>query len=158
MKTRFSTGNVAAKRGFTLVELSVASIATAILALTVGTMLWFGYLGWSRLNAAVQMQRDMQVAMDILTRIVRSGTNVTVSAGPVVTVQSSDRPDTTVYTSGSSLMCNPSVGSGGAPLTVANGTVRQFEVWQAAGMTTVVLVLQSGGETLSNQIAIARRN
>ena len=68
--------------GFTLVEL-VAGMATAsVLALTAGTILQIGYTGWIRNRAAIDVQRDGTVVMDLLSRTIRqaSATNVTVAA------------------------------------------------------------------------------
>lgn len=60
------------KSGFTLVELMVASVAVAILALTVGSMLYYGWLGWRRYSESVAMQRNAMVAMRVIEHRIRN--------------------------------------------------------------------------------------
>ena len=146
------------KGGFSLVELLAAMAAAAILALTAGAMLWYGYLGWTRARGSVELQRDMRAATDIFTRAARAGTNLVASTGTVFTVEFSDRPTASLFASGSSLVYDPDTASSGDQITVANGTLQSFDVSLAGNLTTLVLVLNSAGETLSNRVVISRRN
>ena len=58
--------------GFTIIELMVSMIAFAILALAVGSMLYFGWLGWRRNTDSVAMQRDAMIAMRVVEHRIRN--------------------------------------------------------------------------------------
>lgn len=64
------------KAGFTLVELMVAALATTLLAMTVGLTLYFGWLGWNRVNDSVDMQRDTSLAMRVMARAIRGSSSL----------------------------------------------------------------------------------
>jgi len=59
------------KIGFTLVELMVSMLATSIVALTAGTMLFYGYVGWTKNRSAIDIQRDGTLVLDMLSRTIR---------------------------------------------------------------------------------------
>lgn len=146
------------QRGFTIVELLVAVVASAVLALTAGAMLWYGTLGWRRTREAVDLQRDMAVTLDVMSRSVRAGTNLAFATGAVFTVRFTDRPTARVFASGSDLVYRPDVAAPGNQMTLAKGTLRHFAVAVASNGATVVVVLAGGGEVLSNRVTVARRN
>ena len=58
--------------GFTIIELMVSMIAFSILALAVGSMLYYGWLGWRRNTDSVAMQRDAVVALRIVEHRIRN--------------------------------------------------------------------------------------
>jgi len=146
------------RRGFTLVELLVTLLASAILALTAGAMLWYGTLGWRRTRDAVNLQRDMAATLDVMTRSVRAGTNLAFATGAVFTARFADRPTARVYASGSDLVYRPNVSDAGNEMTLVQGTLRQFAVAVASNGATVMVVLAGGGEELSNRVSLVRRN
>lgn len=59
------------KSGFTLIELMVSALVGAVLALTVGSMIVFGYIAWSNNSQAVKIQNDTSLAMTALGRYIR---------------------------------------------------------------------------------------
>ena len=67
------------KVGFTLVELMVSMLASSIIALTAGTMLFYGYVGWTKNNSSIEVQRDGTLVLDMLSRAIRAAaeTNIT---------------------------------------------------------------------------------
>lgn len=95
--------SVRSQAGFTLVELMVASIAAALLALTVGVMLVNGYLGWVRGLALADMERDAAVAVHAIDLSVRGATNANAAGGTTLTVYLPTNGGTRVFSaSGSS--------------------------------------------------------
>ena len=58
--------------GFTIIELMVSMIAFSILALAVGSMLFYGWLGWRRNTESVALQRDAMVAMRVVEHRIRN--------------------------------------------------------------------------------------
>lgn len=148
----------AGKAGFTLLELAAAIVAAAILALTAGSMLWYGYRGWKQLGDSIGLQRDMRAAMNVMERAVRSGTNMTFSTGLVFTVQYATLPAALVYAAGNSLYYQPNAAVTGSQMTLVGGTLQQFGVGLATNTVTLTLVLKANQETLSNQVVLTRRN
>jgi len=71
--------------GFTLVELMMAMLATAILALTVGSLLVFAWKGWRINNESVNMQRDVSLAMKIMAREIRKASIENITDGNQLT-------------------------------------------------------------------------
>jgi len=66
--------------GLTIIELMVAMVAGAIVAVTAGAMLYYGYVAWRQNNAVVDIQRDATVALGAIGRAVRGAVGVAVGA------------------------------------------------------------------------------
>lgn len=73
--------NMVSNSGFTLVELMVAMLVAAILALAVGSMLVFGWMGWVRSNEIVASQRDASLAMLMIAKEIRNSSYGDITAG-----------------------------------------------------------------------------
>lgn len=56
-------------------ELMVGMVATVILALTFGTMLYYGYIGWGRMQAMAEMERDGSLVMRTMSRAFRGASS-----------------------------------------------------------------------------------
>ena len=69
------------KGGFTAVELMASMLATSIVGLTAGVILYYGYRGWSDNNLAIEVQRDATQVMDMLSRSIRG------AAEPQITME-----------------------------------------------------------------------
>lgn len=67
--------------GFSLVELMVAMVAVAVMALTVGSVLYYAWVGWSRGRDSVKMQRDVSLAMRMLAKEIRASNPADVEVG-----------------------------------------------------------------------------
>ena len=115
------------KSGFTLIELMMTAVAFSILALATGSMLVFGWQGWTRINASVDMQRDASLAMRVMAREVRKSSvaNITV---------------------GSSLGCVDPSGSN-VTFTVSNGNLEM-----AVGGTFFMNLVRGQAVSLSSSI------
>jgi len=68
------------RRGLTIIELMVATAAGAIVAVTAGSMLYYGHVAWRQNNALVDIQRDATVALGAIGRAVRGSVGVAVGA------------------------------------------------------------------------------
>jgi type II secretory pathway pseudopilin PulG len=91
--------------GFTLVELIAGMLGMAIIALAVGAMLVYGWMGWRRTAESIQMQRNSMVALRILERRIRNASLNEIAGFGVGTTQLtfSDDPDfsSTTFSEGS---------------------------------------------------------
>ncbi len=146
------------RAGFSLIELVAGMLAAAVLALTAGSMLWYGYRGWRRTVDAVELQRDSRVAMDVLTRSMRAGTNMTFTTGLVFTVWRPNRPTARVYASGRDLFYVPNTASAGNNMRLVGGTLDRFNVGVGVSNSSVVLVLSTSASMISNRVVVSRRN
>lgn len=70
------------KKGFSLTEMMVGVLALAILVALVGAVLISSWKSWKQGNEAVQMQRDISLAMLALAREIRSTPVSGVTVGP----------------------------------------------------------------------------
>jgi type II secretory pathway pseudopilin PulG len=73
------------KSGFSLVELMLVAIATSIMVLIFGSIMYFSFKGWHQNAAAVELQRTAYVAMRTIATEIRhsdpiSTTNVTATS------------------------------------------------------------------------------
>ena len=66
--------------GFTLLEVMVGILCAGILALTMGSLLYFNYKGWKGLQAVADMQRDGSLAMNTMTRVIRGSASANILA------------------------------------------------------------------------------
>lgn len=66
------------KNGFTLVELIIGIVISAVIALTAGIMLVGIFLAWQRAESYAELQRDGAFALDIMSREIRPAGDVTV--------------------------------------------------------------------------------
>lgn len=91
--------------GFTAVELTVGMLAGAILAVTVGAMLVYGYSGWRACQRDAELQRDGAVVERLLNWELREAIRgrVVVTNGSQVVFQDADLAWHTVQGSGTAL-------------------------------------------------------
>ena len=104
--------------GFTLVELIITLAAASILAITAGMTLVYGYSGWCRNNAAVELQRDATLAMYRLSRAIReaSASDVTTSASQLTIQTTEFRVD------GDHLIYDPNTGTDGDEVVIVDSS------------------------------------
>ena len=153
-----TTPRAASRSGFTLAEFLVAFAAASVLVLTIGAMLWYAFLGYRRTGEAVNLQRDMRVTMETLTRMTRSATNISYSTGSVFTARFSDRPPATVYAVNSNLFYDPNTSAGGDIVQLVQNRLRTFNVAVATNAATVTLALATPFDVISNRVVLTQRN
>jgi len=68
------------QRGFTLVELMVATLASIILVLATGMLMSIGHNNWNAAWKRANLQRDASYAMLRMSRPIRAGTSAQVEA------------------------------------------------------------------------------
>ena len=106
-------------RGLTIVDVAASMFLSSILVLTVGSMLFFGFLSWRRNSEAVGMQRDATIAMELISRAVRPVRGSFIQAsGSTLNVG-----DESFYVSGNSLWYDPDDSVSGNEIEVIKGTV-----------------------------------
>jgi prepilin-type N-terminal cleavage/methylation domain-containing protein len=144
--------------GFTMVELLVALAAASILAITAGMTLVYGYSGWCRNNAAMELQREATLAMYRLSRAVRgaSATDVTTplagQSAERLTIKMTDKT-TEFRVDGDHLLYDPDTGIGGDEVVIVDGRLKTFTVTNLSTGTGVSTVLELQNEN-SDEIAI----
>lgn len=152
-------------RGFTLLELLAGIVAASILVLTAGILLRFTYVSWHRMGDSVEMQRDEQIAMDMLTRLTRAGNSMTFTNSRY-TIQRNGGPAAAIYAASSSLYYDPNTNTPNDQVRLVNGTLwgPQFSVSfsnnavRNINTVTILLVQQANGDVMSNQVTVTRRN
>jgi prepilin-type N-terminal cleavage/methylation domain-containing protein len=66
-------------QGFTVIELLMGMLASSILALTVGLVIYYGWQGWLRNVESVSMQRDAMIAMRVIEKKIRNAADGSIS-------------------------------------------------------------------------------
>jgi len=145
-------------QGFTIVELMVGALAGAVIAITVGTMLFYAYLAWSRHTNAVELQRDGSIAVDMITRKVRQVAVGDVSIGPGLLIISNNVGESQFAESGNDLVWDPDTTSGGDEYTVISGNLTEFTPSKMDNGIKVILDLQNNDERMKIDTVIAPRN
>ncbi len=115
------------RMAFSLVELLAVMVSGAVLAITAGTLLFFGFLGWRRHSQALDMQRDATLAMKVVGDAVRES-HARAVPPPVGSRLVIPRNGFTseVYQTSNNLMFDPSVNRSGDDYTLVAGRVTGF--------------------------------
>lgn len=132
-------------------------VASVVLAITMGALLWYTTLAWKRLNSSANLQRDLRLTMDTLSRMTRSATSMTFASSTYTTFYT-NRPPASVAVSGSNLVYDADTTSGGTTLILAEGTYELFTVAVGGSNATATVRLGAQGETVSNRVVMYRRN
>jgi prepilin-type N-terminal cleavage/methylation domain-containing protein len=143
-----------AQAGFTLVEMLVAVVAAAVLVMTMGSMLWYGFLGLNRTKQSVALQRDMRASMVALAQITHSATGLSFSTSGVYTAWYSNAQASVSAVTNSLFL----TGVGGGVQQLAYGTLQTFTGTVSNNVATVALALGDAGDTISNQVVLFKRN
>ena len=110
--------------GFTLLELLVAMLAAAVLALTAAVMLVYAYRAWQANGDAVLAQQEGTLAVDMLSRSLREAAAVDV----VILPGRVNIGPASFYAIGADLVYDPETGAGGDEMTVIDGRLTAFAV------------------------------
>jgi Tfp pilus assembly protein PilW len=145
------------RAGFTVPEMLATLVTSVVLAITMGALLWYTTLAWRRLGSSANLQRDLRVTMDTLSRMTRSATSMTFASSTYTTFYT-NRPPASVTASGSNLVYDADTTSGGSTLILAEGTYQLFSVVVGGSNATATVRLGSQGETVSNRVVMYRRN
>ncbi|MBA7687323.1 hypothetical protein ES703_95784 [subsurface metagenome] len=143
--------------GFTIVELIIALAAASILAITAGITLVYGYSGWRRNNAAVELQRDATLAMYRLSRVVRGASASDVNT-PFLAGQSAEQltiqpTEFRVNVNGDCLLYDPNTGVEGDEVVIVDGRLETFTVTNLATGTGMSITLELQNEN-GNEVTI----
>jgi hypothetical protein len=137
-----------------MVELLLGMLAASIMALAVGSILYYAWVSWVQSNAAVEMQRDASLSMRIIAKEVR-------------------RTPVSGITDGTSLTCVNTGGSftflsngnnldmqfgGGQSVTLARNVLAYFNATVSNRAVVVELNLSTGSDTSENRMTIFTRN
>lgn len=145
-----------AKKGFTAVELMVAMVSGSVLAITAGTMLFYGYLGWQRNLVNTEVQRDATFAMDFISRAIRPAiaTNV-VAGGSTIKITQTNGVEVTIFKQVNDLVHMSSTNT----TVLINGRLQVFTVGVVSNQgITVDMQVQEGEASTQVNSFYAFRN
>ena len=131
--------------GFTVIEMIVAMVAGAVLAVTVGLMLSISYRSWIGNRSFIGLQREVTLAQTVVERHVRASSyaNTTVTNNVVTVVE----PDRTrrLYRSDDDLIYDPDITLGGDEMIISQGHVYTFLSWKTYMGVQIELLLKDAG-------------
>jgi prepilin-type N-terminal cleavage/methylation domain-containing protein len=147
------------KTGFTLIELMVTVVASAIVILTAATVLIMGFQSWRINKAYVEMRRNTALAVYLMARDIRESniTNVTIAAGQLqLAPHPPVRNSTVTYTKTGSTLSSTDFGviiPRGLRTFNAEVNVPGDGVYLTIGMTNSV-----SGIAMTNRVFVNTRN
>jgi len=158
----------ATRGGWTLIELLVATVSAAVLALTVGTMLVYTIRAWQRHLALTDMQGDVRVVVPTLCMAIREARNSDVVA-PAVGVTSAQltlgrrsfyrATSALAYsTNGTTLAHDPDTNTVNNTVALIRGRVAAFQCQHSTNSVTFNLILREQGVTMSVTNEVFFRN
>jgi len=145
-------------QGFTLVEVMVAIVSGAVLAITAGSMLCFTYLGWQRSNTAVAVQRDAAMAVELLSHSLRRAAAIDVTVTPSRITIAGPTATEEFSVNGSDFVYDPDVATSGDEETIIPGRVARFVARAYTEGLSFMLVLADGNETTRIDKVVTYRN
>ncbi|MCX7819313.1 MAG: hypothetical protein N2652_08910 [Kiritimatiellae bacterium] len=152
-----------ARRGFTVVELLATAVAASILAIALGSVLYFVYAALRRSNEALNLQRDMSYALELLQRTGRSASpsEVTLGSGSVTFGTNMFRPKGCRFYDNRTgdFVYDPDLSRSGDDQTLINDRLVAFDVALDGSRLLVRLSVQTAAsQTLSISNSITMRN
>ena len=142
--------------GFTLVELMLGIMATAILALAVGIMLVYAFRGWRQNTESVQMQRNATLAMRVMAKEIRRTPLVNISDGSSSLICTNASGTVSIRQQGGNLSLQVDAER---PFILVNDIVTAFNTRSRPdGSVTVRLNLATGSDISTNAMVIYSRN
>jgi len=144
--------------GFTIVELLAGMVAASVLAIAVGSVLFYAYRGWTVSSESVDMQRDGTIAMLTLSKRIRAA----VPSG--VSVSGSDlsiaRGGTTAVfrVTGADLLFDPNAAVSGDEVVLVDGRLSAFLPTPFSEGVRIQMQLTTGDENMAFDSVIGFRN
>ena len=144
--------------GWTLVELLVAAVSAAVLALTAGAMLVFTFEAWQQHLALRAMQDDIQIAGPTICMAIREARNSEVTEPAVgVTGARLTLGRRSIYRANSALAYDPAGAllaynrdtNANNTMALCQGRVTTFQCTRGTNAISFYLVLKDQGETVS---------
>jgi len=127
------------RKGFTLAELIVAIVASAVVVLAAGIVIVIGQTSWNQTWKKVNLQRDASYAMLRMTRSIQAATSAEKSPnGRVLYIPKQSNPNITFsyVADTNNLQCQ----IGGQTQTIINGEVKDLQ-FNVVGNNTVTIDL-----------------
>jgi prepilin-type N-terminal cleavage/methylation domain-containing protein len=134
------------RKGFTLIELIVAIVASAIVVLAAGIVIVIGQTSWNQTWKKVNLQRDASYAMLRMSQSIKAATSAAADVnGPVLNIKIKDPNTGTIKTITFSYVAdtnNLQCQIGGQPQTIINGEVKDLQFNVAGNTVTIDLSLK----------------
>lgn len=149
------------RSGFTIVELMMCIVISAILALTMGTMLYYIFVAWRNNSDQVEIQRDATFAMDMLSRNIRPASFSQISTPNSRTLNIGSKSFSWDGVSGSSLNYDPDTSASSDEIELIRDRVTSLEFINnsPSKSITINMVLTQGRESLVlDETTIGYRN
>ncbi|MCJ7654545.1 MAG: prepilin-type N-terminal cleavage/methylation domain-containing protein [Dehalococcoidia bacterium] len=128
------------RKGFTLIELMVAIVASAIVVLAAGIVIVIGQTSWNQTWKKVNLQRDASYAMLRMSQSIKAATSAGKSPdGRVLYIPTQSNPNITFsYVADTNNLQCQIVGE--QPQTIINGEVKDLQ-FNVVGNNTVTIDL-----------------
>jgi Tfp pilus assembly protein PilW len=148
--------------GFSLVELLATVVTSAILALAMGSVLYFSYSAMSRNAERITLQRDATFAFDMFSRMAQgsSPAEITLASKSVTFATNSFRAKQVRFFDNNTgdLVYDPDIGVGGNEMIIVNDRLASFNVTMNGSRLIFQMVVSYSSENLTYSNSVTMRN
>ena len=148
--------------GFSLIDIIMGMLAAAVLVLTMGTMLFYGYKSYVHNSQMLELHRDGTAAVQMLTPKIRgaSPSRVTVAGGQITILPRNIFVDPTVsfFTNDHHLVFDPDTGIDDNEVIIIHDSVLSFAPSGLSFGVAIQLVLSNNYDYTEINSTIAYRN
>jgi prepilin-type N-terminal cleavage/methylation domain-containing protein len=144
------------RKGFTLIELMVAIVASAVVVLATGIVIVIGQTSWNQTWKKVNLQRDASYAMLIMSQSIKAATSAeTEDNNTILTLERGEDPNIIFYYATDNLQYQI---VGGQSQTIINGKVENLQFDVAGNTVTIDLSLKEDDVQTHFISAVMMRN
>jgi len=150
----------AGREGFTITEVLAAALSASVLAIAMGSILYFSYSALRRNTERISLQRDATLAHDMISRAGQGSApgEVSVASGSVIFATNAFRSTRMRFVQSGNNLLYYANADGGSPKTIINGRLTSFQVAVAGSRLMLRLAVTGSGETLIYSNSITMRN
>ncbi len=133
-----------AKSGISIIEMLMAMLSSAILALTVGIMLVTSYKAWRDNNRYIALQEEASLAATVAEKWVHDAAYWQVNASNNMIAITISNVTKRIYRNANNLIYDPNISTSGNELLIATNHVSSFLTRQASAGVYMDLWLKDG--------------
>lgn len=152
----------ARRAGFTVVELLASVVTAAVLAVAMGSILYFSYSALSKNTERITLQRDATFAFDMIARTAQGASpgEITLASGSVTFQTNTFRNKRVRFFNNNTgdLVYDPDMAVGGNEQVVVNDRLSSFGVTMTGSRLIIQMVVSYSSENLTYSNSVTMRN
>lgn len=148
--------------GFSLVELLATVVTSAILAVAMGSVLYFSYAAMHRNGERITLQRDATFAFDMIARTAQGAApgEITLASKSITFATNAFRAKQVRFFDNNTgdLVYDPDISVGGNEMVVVNDRLTSFGVTTNGSRLVIQMIVSYSTENLTYSNSVTMRN